>query len=519
MALMIEALPPAALKPDNKLTDRDVVIKNLKLYVRGKEFFIKGLNYSPQPLGASQTPIGGMCSIKKTVYGQDVDACYFEDYFDGVESDNGGLAKPDGPWWKKVWERDMKVMSQELGANTIRVYHMESISKTLLDKYPKIYFPPKYIPQYAAVHKPFLDTAFKYGLKVIVPMVSEETILVNTPIEDLKRYIEARVDELGDHEALLMWKIGNELGLYNKPELRTTVNACIDYTREYMMKKWNRIIPITTAEIDLPTSYVTLANEMHIDVFTSNAGYRDIGLYTLWEPDPNNKFQGWTALSKETGLPLLIGEFGMHEQDKRTAQMPDWVNQQWKSMVEYKKSGCIGGLFFEFNEEPKKPVAQRDMGLVRFIPSFDSAQNKNSTDPGVFVPDAIERKPVVFDAIKQGLPSSNYKQYSFAGDVYTLTNTPQTSITVISTGPPPAIPSDPVPQPTVVVPGESSSPVHPSSPAHVSSSSSQPEPRPSSSISNSPGSRDSGSATSSSQSLILLIAVMVLATFTIVLNH
>jgi len=132
----------------------------------------------------------------------------------------------------------------------------------------------------------------------------------------------------------------------------------------------------------------------------------------------------------------LIGEFGMHHQDKRTSELPDWVNHQWRDMVDHKQDGCIGGLFFEFNEEPLKPLDQRDMGLVKFKPAVDPVTGKNSTEPGVFVPDLIEKKPVIYDALKQGLADSNLQKYSFASDVYQLTQTTQATIPVKETRPP-----------------------------------------------------------------------------------
>jgi len=448
--------------------ERDVFTKDLKLFVQGKEYFIKGINYSPQPLGKPTN--AGFCSAKRDPLNRDQNACIDEDYFDGSETDNGGRPKPVGPWWQKVWERDLPVI-KELGANTIRVYHMVSITKTLIEKFPDIYG-TKFNKAYGAIHTPFLDACEANGLKVIVPIVSEEDILTQTSETDLYRYIEARVDEVGNHNALLMWCIGNELGLYMKPELRKTVNKAIRKVREYTLQKWNRIIPITTSEIDLPPSYVPLAAEMEVDVFTANAGYRDVFIGQLWDADPNpqNNFPGWATLSKKWDLPVLIGEFGMHDADLQTQGRPDWVNQQWQSIVSRKKDGCIGGAFFEFSNEPMKPDAQKTMGLVKYDPAMDPVSGKDSTNPGVFVPDVLVRKPIIFDALKSGHPTSASKKYCYSSDVYQLTGTTMTALDLKTVTPKPFVEkTQPLPSHSSPVPSGSSSP----QPAHSSNPSPQ----------------------------------------------
>lgn len=391
--------------------ETDVFIKDNKLFIGSEQFFIKGLNYSPQPLGRSKT--AGLCSRKVNYEGVFYNACYFEDYFDGVVSDNRGSPAPQGPWWQGVWDRDFPIF-QELGANTIRIYHMESFTKKLFEKFPGVYPNYEKFKDYAADHTTFMDTAHKHNIKVIVPIVAEEAILTLFTDDDLQRFIEARVDEIGNHPALLMWSVGNELGLFTKPELRSIVARMIVKVREYTYKKWNRIIPVTTFEVDLPQSYNLLMAELDVDLFATNAGYRDVYMESLWAPDPNNNFDGWAEVSAKTGVPVLVGEFGMHDQDSHTDRMPDWINRQYKGIVENMKHGSLGGLFFEYNEETMKPENQQQMGLVRFIPSG------NSTVAGGVVPDDVERKPVVFDALKKGLDTSSFKQFNFNYDEYEL---------------------------------------------------------------------------------------------------
>ncbi len=421
--LALATLQITGIKMKDRYDENDVFIRNLKLFTGSKQYFIKGVNYSPQPLGRPTET--GFCSKKMNYEGVFYDACVFEDYFDGVSSDNGGAPHPDGPWWQKVWERDLPLM-KELGANTMRIYHMTPFSKALIDKYPIIY--SKLVPfrKYAADHRLFLDVAEQYGIKVIAPIVSEESVLSFYSEDELNRFVEARVDEIGNHTALLAWVVGNELGLYTKNELRALVNKMIIKVREYTLEKWNRIVPVTTCEVDLPESYNLLTDELDVDFFMTNAGYRDVHIESLWEPDVNAKFVGWRAKSKEFGLPVLVGEFGMHDQDSQTAGRPDWINQQYRPMVQYMPQGSLGGLFFEFNEETMKPPNQQQMGLVRY--STNTVDGVQSTDNGAFIPDNVTKKDVVFEALQQGLSNSPFKQWNFNNDEYRLANVTQFEI-------------------------------------------------------------------------------------------
>jgi hypothetical protein len=447
-----------AIQMKAKYDENDVFIKDLKLFTGSKQFFVKGVNYSPQPLGRNQVPTGGLCSKKINYEGVFYDACIEEDYFDGSENSNGNAPKPDGPWWKAVWERDFPAM-KDLGANTIRVYHMVSITKTLIEKYPQIYG-QKYTSDYGATHLEFMDAAHAHGLKVITPIVSEEGVLTLHTEEELNRYVEARVDEIGNHPALLMWVVGNELGLYSKPDLRKIVQKMIVKVREYTLQKWNRVIPVTTCEVDLPQSYNLLSDELDVDLFMTNAGYRDVYLNSLWAPDLNNNFTGWKQKSLDTGMPVLIGEFGMHDQDTQTAARPDWVNQQYKSIVQYINDGSIGGLFFQWNEETMKPENQQTMGLIRYTPATDAATGKDSTKEGVFIPDVLNKKDTVFEALQKGLDNSNFKQYSYTNDEYALTKITQTVLDLKTVKPKPfghwTTGNDPVTSGSTAQPVESS---------------------------------------------------------------
>jgi len=191
------------------------------------------------------------------------------------------------------------------------------------------------------------------------------------------------------------------------------------------LQKYNRIIPVTTVEVDSPGTYYKLINEMRVDLFTSNCGYRDVYIGTVftWDSNPANNFPGWGMFAKYYGIPLLVGEYGMHEQDGITADRPDWINQQIKSMVTHKKDGGVGYLFFEWNEEHLKPPNQVPMGVVKFRSQV--VGNLNSTRRGDLLADKAIEKPVVYEAAKQGLANSEFKDWNYNANVYELTSTTQ----------------------------------------------------------------------------------------------
>jgi hypothetical protein len=522
--LCVTAILSAPNPPKARYEMSDVFVYDGKIIVEGKEFYMKGFNYSPQPLGMTgildQTG-GGLCSQKKNEEGAPQSACYLEDYFNGIVHPDF----PDhGPWFKPIWDRDFAKM-KDMGVNAIRVYHMNYITKSLIQKYPDIY--KKYNVNYAAEHRTFFDVAHSYGIKIVCPVVDTETTLTTTSKDELKRFVEARVDEVGDHPALVMWAVGNELGLYQKPELRGIVNEMMDYLREYTLTKWNRIIPVTTVEVDLPMSYIPLIQEMHVDVFTSNCGYRDVFINSVWEVDtnPTNNMPGWAAITKATGIPLLVGEYGMHEQDEQTAGRHDWINQQIASMVKHKVDGGIGYLFFEWNEEHLKPENQIHMGIVSF--AAQKQGNQDSTMSGVLIADQAVEKDYVYQAAKSGLPSSAYREYSYSKDVYELTETTQLVVDLSKitpkafptgytqpipypsdyTPPPPPPLATPLPEPTVV-PGESTTPGDSVIPATSSKKPTTSDPIPRVSASDIDDSSDSGASLKSIAVGLLILVVM-----------
>jgi len=273
-------------------------------------------------------------------------------------------------------------------------------------------------------HLPFLDLADEYGFKVIVPILQDEAFLKSHDSQSLDRYIESQVKELGGHPALLMWITGNEMNVEEDASLLGLINDKMDVIRERMKTLHNRVVPITHAVVDLPSSYEHLAQDLKVDVFTTNAGYRDVFLNPLWEGD--GEFKGWRELSKEYNLPLFIGEIGMHQDDDEiTQERPYWFNQQWKAIVSHMDDGCVGAAFFEYSDELQKDGKQRTMGAVRFAEVL--SRGKSSKDPNNFYVDQVQEKEYIYDAIKSGI-NGPYKQYHMNADVFDLVGRNRTEL-------------------------------------------------------------------------------------------
>ena len=139
-----------------------------------------------------------------------------------------------------------------------------------------------------------------------------------------------------------------------------------------MQQKWGRTVPIISAVVDLPDSYQYLSQALDVDIFATNAGYRGLDFQDFWSGSAT--WPGWFNLSCTTGKPVFIGEMGwLSLNNSVDSQIPNWFNQQWKSLIENIPYGCVGGSFFEYSDEIQKAdPLQQALGVVSVAPSVDS---------------------------------------------------------------------------------------------------------------------------------------------------
>lgn len=345
----------------------------------------------------------GLCSPKMTAHGEWRSACWDSDYFDGSNDPERETEGPD-EWFSSLWERDFPVM-KDLGVNTIRIYNINpttrKASQELLSQGWNDIVKP-----YGKDHVPFLDYAYQHGLKVIYPLVSDESALTLDPRDLLEQKMKNIIDEVGYHPAILMWAIGNELSLEDpeKVDLLQTVNEMADLAREYTLQRFNRILPITHCTVDLPESYQYLVDNLNVDVFCSNAGYRSDSLTDLYTGNPSRGFPGWKKLSEESGKPLLIGEIGwLSINNTAYKENPGWFNNVWKEVIEHIDDGCIGGIFFEYSDEKYKKSGpdQKQLGVVTLVP-YEKDGKSTEEDENFLYPDIVVKKDYIYDSIKNG---------------------------------------------------------------------------------------------------------------------
>mmetsp|Transcript_32613 Transcript_32613/g.45536 ORF Transcript_32613/g.45536 Transcript_32613/m.45536 type:complete len:636 (+) Transcript_32613:130-2037(+) len=149
-------------KPRNtKGTKSGIELRGKKLFVDGEPFFVKGVAYSPVPLG--DDPLYG------APYGD-----YFTDEYSAF------------------WVRDLPLLNA-MGANSVRTYAWNTTRD----------------------HSKFLDMAHSNNIKVTITYFLGSTL--QTPItskEDMERVAQnfgRQVGKYKDHPAILGWTFGNEI--------------------------------------------------------------------------------------------------------------------------------------------------------------------------------------------------------------------------------------------------------------------------------------------------------------------
>jgi len=380
--------------------------KNQKLFVDGTEYIIKGVAYSPTPLGLQSNPPGGFCSPKQNELGQFITPCQNEDFFDGASVTSAqldGATPPANGWFQPLWQRDIPLM-KELGINTVRFYHTNPITQAAVTSSGGKY-------KYGTSHTQFLDLCYQNGLMVIYPLSGGSAT-------DYQQILQYQIDEVGNHPAILMFGFGNELPVYGDGgTLVASLNQQMAYIRQYQQQKFNRTIPITNCVVDYPASYNTLVETFDVDVFCTNAGYRGYGFSDLWTGSAVTNFSGMWSLGCANQKPIMIGEMGWMSVDNQiTEEVPDWFNQQLGALVASIQYGCIGGFYFEFNDEPSKAdPGQQTMGLVSY--STNTQNGQTSLQQNVWLADNVARKPIFYSA-KNG--SYNGVAYNFQSNFFTL---------------------------------------------------------------------------------------------------
>jgi len=245
-------------------------------------------------------------------------------------------------------------------------------------------------------------------------------------MDQLEFYIARQIDEVGNHSALLMYILGNELNYIGSEStwmwVLNRINSLAGYAREYQVTKWNRTVPITTGTDDNGDLYATLMDNLpNMDFLTANAGYRGVNFTNLWSGwGPGSVFPGWWNMSCYYQKPLLIGEMNPlgYDDPPTGTYLPTGFNEQWWDLLNHVSEGAIGGIFFEWEDELWKAFGnQSELGLVSPSVACNST-GACSTDPDVWLADTITDSGWLYQSVCCG--SYDGGDYNFQTDPFKL---------------------------------------------------------------------------------------------------
>lgn len=162
------------------------------------------------------------------------------DYFDGSSNPFRDPPGPTGGWFNAIWARDFPLI-KKTGANTLRLYNINAMTQ----KYTLEVFNGdkdnlfEITAAYGKNHVPFLDAAKNAGFMVMYPLLGDENLLMSLSDLKLQQLLMNQIDEVGNHAAILMWNLGNELDLYGRPALRDKINGLMDFAKNYTTQRYN----------------------------------------------------------------------------------------------------------------------------------------------------------------------------------------------------------------------------------------------------------------------------------------
>jgi YD repeat-containing protein len=304
-----------------------VAVSGRQLLVEGNPFAIKGVGYSPVPIGVDPetTPPYG-------------------DYFTSAYSG--------------IYDRDLPLL-RKMGANTIRLWGWDN----------------------SANHLAFLDQAYNGGVDPIYVIVTfwmgpakYPDISSPTARAQIKADFRAMVAAYKNHPAVLMWSIGNELNtvwMYgsNLNDLFTLID---EMAGEAHAEEGTSYHPVTTPLMDsnLMSTITTYdASLPSLDIWGANI-YRGNTFGTL--------FSDYALVSAK---PLVILEYGIDAYDNThgdvyenvgTPYQAEYAKALWGEIVA-NAGVCIGGAIMAYSDEWWKGKYSTSPGCPDTDPGYHSA--------------------------------------------------------------------------------------------------------------------------------------------------
>lgn len=304
-----------------------VTVNGRKLMVNGNPFTVKGVGYSPVPIG--------------------IDPETTSPYGDYFTSD-----------YNSIYDRDLPLLG-DMGTNTIHLWSWNNIGD----------------------HLDFLDKAYNGGVAPIYVIAGfwinpDLNIDPNSPDnvrENLKADFREMVAVHKNHPAILMWAIGNELNspLMYGSKLNDIFSLINEMAAEAHQEEGTNYHPVTTSlyDSDLVSTISTYDSLVpSLDIWSANI-YRGNTFGTL--------FNDYKALSQK---PLAILEYGIDAFDNDhgneyekigTPYQADYTEALWKEIAANSDT-CVGGSIMAYSDEWYKGEYSTDPGCPDNDPAYHS---------------------------------------------------------------------------------------------------------------------------------------------------
>lgn len=271
----------------------NVTIKDRQMLVNGEPFIIKGVGYSPVPIGDER-----------------------KDYF----------TSPD------IYNRDLPLL-REMGANAIRVgIRNNDINYT---------------------H--FLNKAYNNGEDPIYVIASfwinpDSNVSSQSVRNMLKSNFREMVAKHKDNPAILMWVIGNELDLHwkreNKDKLDDVFSLIDEMAKEAHLEEGSNRHPVTTVLVDWDSIDT-------IKIYDSKMTYLDLWSINIYRGKTFGDF--FIKYQNVSSRPVAILEFGIDSYDdinhvEYESMQAEYAKSLWKE-IETNSNITIGGSITSYSDQ------------------------------------------------------------------------------------------------------------------------------------------------------------------------
>lgn len=321
--------------------------KHYQLFVDDKPFIVRGICYSPNPVGTS--PDNGTLNASRD--------WMFADY-----NDNGIVDGPYESWVDNnnndIKDADDKIVGdfqlmKDMGINTLRLYHYPNFNKQLLkegyEKYGFMYMIGNFIGMYCT------DSGAEWFQGT--DYTNEEQC------QRMLASVEKMVEEYKDEPYVLMWVLGNEnnygtvgvvgvsagTGCNVRKDIAAYyqfVNRCAKRIKELDPQQR----PVAICNGDTLFMDICAQNAPELDIYGANAYRGREGFGTLWK-DVMKLYERPVVVT-EYGCPAFSKMYNREDNEKHQALYHEGsIKNIQENVAGYGVGNALGGIIFEFTDE------------------------------------------------------------------------------------------------------------------------------------------------------------------------